>query len=381
MSEAKAKKLRTNTARPGDIVFTQRGTLGQVALVPEAAFPVYVISQSQMKLTVDPAKADRGYVYYACTSAHFIRQVHDNAVAAGVPHINLRTLRNLTVPLPPRGEQRRISAFLGCLDDRIDLLRQTNITLEAIAQALFKSWFVDFDPVRAKAEGREPEGMDAATAALFPSEFKDSELGLIPKGWRVRSLDSFATYLNGLALQRFPPESDSEYLPVIKIAQLRAGHTSGADRASARLKPDYIVRDGDVLFSWSGSLEVEFWCGGDGALNQHLFKVTSGEVPNWFCYQATKHFLPSFRETAANKATTMGHIQRRHLTEARLALPSSEFLNAVSPLIASLSDKRVCNALQAREIASLRDTLLPRLISGKLRLPEAESLIETTEMA
>ncbi|MCC6247825.1 MAG: restriction endonuclease subunit S, partial [Rubrivivax sp.] len=255
-------------------------------------------------------------------------------------------------------------------------LRQTNATLESIAQALFKSWFIDFDPVRAKAEGREPEGMDAATAALFPAEFEESALGLIPKGWSVQSLDSFATYLNGLALQKFPPESDDEFLPVIKIAQLRAGHTVGADRASARLKPEYIVRDGDVLFSWSGSLEVEFWCGGDGALNQHLFKVTSATVPKWFCYLATRHFLPGFRDIAAHKATTMGHIQRKHLTEAKLAMPPASVIgqlgrHAIEPLL----ERRVTASLQARELAALRDALLPRLVSGKLRLPEVQEAV------
>ncbi|MDF6974784.1 restriction endonuclease subunit S, partial [Escherichia coli] len=133
--------------------------------------------------------------------------------------------------------------------------------------------------------------MDEASAAQFPDAFEESELGLVPRGWAVRSLDSFANYLNGLALQKYPPESDDEYLPVIKIAQLRAGSASGADRASSRLKPEYVVHDGDVLFSWSGTLEVELWCGGDGALNQHLFKVTSTEVPKWFYYLSTRHFL------------------------------------------------------------------------------------------
>jgi len=250
-------------------------------------------------------------------------------------------------------------------------LRQTNTTLEAIAQALFKSWFIDFDPVRAKAEGRAPEGMDAATAALFPSEFEESQLGLIPKGWNVRSLDSFASYLNGLALQKYPAESEDEYLPVIKIAQLRAGHTNGADKASNRLPPAYVVRDGDVLFSWSGSLEVDIWCGGDGALNQHLFKVSSSEVPKWFYYLATKHFLPGFREIAAHKATTMGHIQRGHLTASKLALPPTQVINALSSMMNPLIERRINGALRSRELASLRDTLLPRLISGKLRLSEA----------
>lgn len=275
--------------------------------------------------------------------------------------------------LVDRRTQDSAVEFLRVLDDRIDNLRQTNTTLEAIAQAMFKSWFVDFDPVRAKADGREPEGMDAATAALFPSEFEDSELGPIPKGWRVCPLDSIADYLNGLALQKYPPESDAEFLPVIKIAQLRAGHTNGADRASARLKPEYIVEDGDVLFSWSGSLEVEVWCGGRGALNQHLFKVTSTEVPKWFYYFATRLHLPSFRDTAAHKATTMGHIQRRHLTEAKIALPPPDVMEALSAVAAPLFERRIDNALQTRTLTKLRDTLLPRLISGKLRLPEAAS--------
>lgn len=298
--------------------------------------------------------------------------------ASGTTHqtIYFPEVKAFHVALPPRDIQRGVADILGMLDDRIDLLRQTNATLESIAQVLFKSWFIDFDPVRAKQAGREPEGMDAATAALFPAEFEESAQGLIPKGWTVRSLDSLATYLNGLALQKFPPESDDEFLPVIKIAQLRAGSTAGADRASARLKPEYIVQDGDVLFSWSGSLEVEFWCGGDGALNQHLFKVTSVEVPKWFYYLATRHFLHDFREIAAHKATTMGHIQRKHLTEAKLAVPPASKLTAFGQLIGPLLDRRIANSLQARELAALRDTLLPRLISGKLRLPEAQEQLE-----
>lgn len=295
---------------------------------------------------------------------------------AVMPKLTQGNLNKIQIPCPPLSEQDAVIGVLGALDDRIDLLRQTNATLESIAQALFKSWFFDFDPVRAKAEGREPEDMDAATAALFPAEFEDSALGLIPKGWTVRSLDSFATYLNGLALQKYPAESEDEYLPVIKIAQLRAGHTNGSDRASARLKPEYVVRDGDVLFSWSGSLEVEFWCGGEGALNQHLFKVTSSEVPKWFYYLATKHFLPGFREIAAHKATTMGHIQRGHLTASRLALPPAPVIQALSSVMGPLLERRINGALQARELAAVRDSLLPRLISGRLRLPEAMEAAE-----
>jgi type I restriction enzyme S subunit len=364
---------RNRRAKPthGDIVITREAPMGDVCMVPEGL--ECCLGQRQVLLRPNSALVNPRFLHFALQSEVVQNQIAwSEGTGSTVSNLRIPVLKALVIPTPPRDAQDLVASTLGALDDRIDLLRKTNATLEAIAQALFKSWLVDFDPVRAKAEGREPEGMAPATAALFPGEFEESELGLVPKGWSIRSSDSFATYLNGLALQKYPPESESEFLPVIKIAQLRAGHTSAADRASASLKPEYIVRDGDVLFSWSGSLEVELWCGGPGALNQHLFKVTSAEVPKWFFYLATKHFLPGFREIAAHKATTMGHIQRKHLTEARLAMPSNDVLSAISPLFESLIDRRVCNAVQARELAELRDTLLPRLISGKLRLPEAE---------
>ena len=278
--------------------------------------------------------------------------------------------------MPSIEEQRELAEFFGALDDRIALLRETNATLEAIAQAMFKSWFVDFDPVRAKSHGLAPAGMDEATAALFPDSFEESELGLVPKGWEVRALDEIATYLNGLALQKFPPSDDS-WLPVIKIAQLRKGDTVGADRAGRNLKPEYIIQNGDVLFSWSGSLEVEVWCGGEGALNQHLFKVTSKAFPKWFYLHWTRHHLDHFRQIAASKATTMGHIQRAHLSEAKVLVPPAALLVAMDAYFAPLLARSIQNELQSQTLTTLRDTLLPRLISGQLRLPEV--VAEATE--
>lgn len=372
-SDVEAKYSRTRI-RADDVLMTVVGSVGQVAVVP-AELTGWNLARAVALLR----PRERAWARWIALCLRSPPVQHKLGMAANTTvqtTINLKDLRKLELPMPPAAERVAIEEVLCALDDRIDLLRHTNATLESLAQALFKSWFIDFNPVRAKAEGREPEGMDAATAALFPAEFEESALGLIPKGWTVRSLDSFATYLNGLALQKYPAESEDEYLPVIKIAQLRAGHTNGSDRASARLKPDYVVRDGDVLFSWSGSLEVEFWCGGDGALNQHLFKVTSAEVPKWFYYLATKHFLPGFREIAAHKATTMGHIQRGHLTESRLALPPTSVMHALSSMMVPLLERRINGALQARELAAVRDSLLPRLISGNLRLPEAQEVVE-----
>jgi len=371
-------KFGPKVAQPGDVVVTTKGnSTGRIAFVARN-MPAFVYSPHlSYWRSKDVSVVQPGFLRAWSRSAEFLEQLEAMSRSTDMaPYLSLTDQRRLQITLPPMNVQTQIAELGDAIESRIDLLRQTNATLESIAHALFKSWFIDFDPVRAKAEGREPEGMDASMAALFPAEFEQSTSGLIPKGWAVRSLDSFAEYLNGLALQKYPPESDDEYLPVIKIAQLRAGNTNGADRASARLKPAYIVRDGDVLFSWSGSLEVEFWCGGDGALNQHLFKVSSDEVPKWFYYLATKHFLPSFREIAAHKATTMGHIQRKHLTEAVLALPPDSVMQALSQLVAPLLERRVTGALQARELTALRDSLLPRLISGKLRLPEVQEQLE-----
>lgn len=289
------------------------------------------------------------------------------------PSLNRNFIYSIRIQVPARWEQDEIAHLLNSLDDRIALLRETNTTLEAIAQALFKSWFVDFDPVHAKQQGLAPAGMDEATAALFPDSFEESALGLVPKGWKVCALDEIATYLNGLALQKFPPSDDS-WLPVIKIAQLRKGDTVGADRAGRNLKPEYIIQNGDVLFSWSGSLEVEVWCGGEGALNQYLFKVKSKEFPKWLYLHWTRHHLDHFRQIAASKATTMGHIQRAHLSEAKALVPPAALLGAMDAYFAPLLARIVQNELQAQTLATLRDTLLPRLISGQLRLPEAEAL-------
>jgi len=299
---------------------------------------------------------------------------------SAVPGLNRDYAHARAIAVPELTEQRAIAHIIGTLDDKIELNRRQNETLEAMARALFKAWFVDFAPVRAKMEGRWQRGqtlpgLPAHLYDLFPDRLVESELGEIPEGWEMRSLDSIANYLNGLALQKFPPESETEFLPVIKIAQLRAGNTNGADKASTQIKPEYVVVDGDVLFSWSGSLEVEVWNGGRGALNQHLFKVTSNEVPKWFYFFATRQHLPDFRAIAAGKATTMGHIQRKHLTDARIAVAPPESMKKFDAVIASQFDQLVSNAQQSRSLAQLRDTLLPKLISGELRVPDAERIV------
>jgi type I restriction enzyme S subunit len=278
----------------------------------------------------------------------------------------------MTFPRPV--EQRAIAHILGTLDDKIELNRRMNETLEATARAIFKSWFVDFDPVRAKMRGEQPAGLAPHIAALFPDALVETELGQAPEGWEVIGLNEIATFLNGLALQKYPP-MNGDSLPVIKIAQLRKGNAEGADRANTEIEDAYVVEDGDVLFSWSGSLECVLWTGGRGALNQHLFKVTSDRFPKWFYYLWIHHHLLWFQSIAAGKATTMGHIQRHHLAEAKVHVPRPPLLAHADEVFGPMINALVSRSLESRTLAALRDTLLPKLISGELRVADAEKLI------
>jgi len=291
--------------------------------------------------------------------------------SSGRQRVPTNALSHITVPLPPLSEQRAIAAILGSLDDKIELNRRMNATLEAIARALFKSWFVDFDPVYAN-RGERASSLPDEMLALFPDTLVESELGMIPAGWRVAPLDKIAHYQNGIAWQRYAAEEGEDYLPVIKIREMRQGFVDeNSNRARPNIKPACRVYDGDVLFSWSGSLLVDFWTGGNGALNQHLFKVTSKKYPRWFYYHWTKYHLEQFQSIAAAKATTMGHIKRGDLKRAMVLIPPMSLLEQMTKTIAPLLEKIILNRLESRTLAELRDTLLPRLISGQLRVPEA----------
>ncbi len=340
-------------------------------LVQWTGSPAYISNNAMSIVPNTLSAADTRFLYYALLNESFA----DVTTGSAQPQITITHLSKKQIYWHRSVDSRKdIASVLGALDDKIELNRKVSETLEAIARALFKSWFVDFDPVRAKAEGRDP-GLPPDIAALFPDSFEDSELGKIPKGWQLRGLDEIARFLNGLALQKYPALT-GRTLPVIKIAQLRIGNTAGADEASADLERDYIVSDGDVLFSWSGSLECVLWTGGKGALNQHLFKVTSTSFPKWFFYLWIHRHLNDFRHVAAGKATTMGHIQRHHLSDAKAVIPTSEILKGADSILSPLVERIITARLESRTLARLRDTLLPKLISGEIRVADAERFVE-----
>ncbi len=349
-------------AEPGDLLFCVRGsTTGRMNWADQR----YAIGRGVAAIR---HRADPGLQPLICA-------VLDNelpqllAQATGSTFANVSVLQLASLPWPELDicHQHDMARILGSLDDRIELNRLMGETLENIAISLYKSWFIDFAPVRALADGRESL-LPTHLAGLLPNHFVASELGPIPEGWWVRSLDEIASFVNGLALQKYP-STPTGSLPIVKIAQLRSGNLQGADLASADIDSRYIVEDGDILFSWSGSLECRFWAGGRGALNQHLFRVIPNGTPKWLCYFAILSHLNEFRSIAAGKATTMGHIQRHHLSDAKQVLPPQDVLASLNEIIAPLVERAIETAIEARNLVSLRNAMVPRLIDGGLRIP------------
>jgi type I restriction enzyme S subunit len=265
---------------------------------------------------------------------------------------------------------------LSLFDDRIALLHETNATLEAIAQALFKSWFVDFDPVHAKQQGRAPEGMDEATAAHFPDSFEESELGLVPKGWDISAIYDLAQYINGASYKAFEPNLERRGLPIIKIAELKAGVTAQTAFSDVSMPEKYRIGARDILFSWSGnpdtSIDTFVWSHGNAWLNQHIFRV----VPNLsnersFVLLTLKYLKPVFAEIARNKQTTgLGHVTVADLKRLQVVRPNTLILQRWNELVDPLVEQALVVEQQSQTLAQLRDTLLPQLISGQLCLPD-----------
>lgn len=284
--------------------------------------------------------ADEDYLYYLVCSP----LVRDPAIksmvgSSGRQRVQTDVVQNLEIDVPELSIQRKIGALLKALDDKIALNNAINKNLLQQAQSIFTQEFLLLDS--------------------------------IPDGWQESSLLGIADYLNGLAMQKYRPKDDEQGLPVLKIKELRQGSCdSNSELCSPSIKPEYIVHDGDVIFSWSGSLLVDLWCGGTCGLNQHLFKVTSTTYDKWFYYAWTNHHLQKFAAIAADMATTMGHIKREELAKAEVLIPTQSDHDRIGGLLAPLYDLVIANRIENRKLASLRDELLPQLMSGQLDVSE-----------
>lgn len=354
----------TDLSKAGD-------TLGYPALIPALAGRRYLHNQRIGLVEIhDEEKLDKRFLFYRLRASDYRQHILATASGSTVRHTSPGRICQFETTLPPIDKQRAIAEVLGALDDKIEQNRRTARALERLAQKIFQAWFVDFEPVKAKAAGAT--GFPSMPQPVFdalPSRFVDSAIGLVPEGWEVKALSEIATFLNGLALQKYPPRGDGKDLRVVKIAELRKGSADGADLANSDVPAGYVIDDRDLVFSWSGTLEAEFWFGGKGALNQHLFKVSSLHFPSWFCMLWIRHHLPWFRAIAASKATTMGHIKRGHLQEAKVVVAPAFVLGQVNQVISSLYDMQAQSRIESRKLATMRDYLLPQLLRGDVQIP------------
>lgn len=334
------------------IVVGRKGTVGTVYY---SETPFYCIDTAYY-LTEDDTKEDLKYLYYLLNHLPLKKLNTDSAV----PGLNRDNAYSQVFSLPPIQEQKSIAHILSTLDNKIEVNNQINKTLENMAQAIFKQWFVDFEFPNEDGEPYKSSG----------GEMIESELGMIPKGWEVKGLDEIAEFLNGLAMQKFRPEENEKAYPVLKIKELRQGRTDeSSDLCSSNIDEKYIVRDGDIIFSWSGSLLVDIWCGGNCGLNQHLFKVTSDKFDGWFVYQWNKYHLDRFVNIAKSKATTMGHIKRKDLSDSKVLIPSDKIYLKAAQHQKYLFEKIKYSKIEMKRLEEIRDALLPKLMSGKIRVP------------
>lgn len=283
---------------------------------------------------------DADFVYYLISSP-LVREpaIKSMVGSSGRQRVQTDVVQGITVMVPMLEEQKAIANILKMLDDKIAINKRINDNLYAQAKAIFADCFINIDS--------------------------------IPDGWGQGSLLNIANYLNGLAMQKFRPQKDEVGLPVLKIKELRQGSCDvNSELCSPSIKSEYIIRDGDVIFSWSGSLLVDIWCGGTCGLNQHLFKVTSEVYDKWFYYLWTAHHLDRFIAIAADKATTMGHIKREELAKAEVLIPSESVYQEIGSIMKPIFELMISNRIEAYKLAALRDELLPKLMSGEIDVTE-----------
>lgn len=349
--------MRRGIPQEGDVVLTVEAPLGEVAqLGPEK------IALAQRVVTLRGKKGilDNSYLLYLLQTEEMLEQLKSRATGTTVLGIKQSELRKVPLSLPPINQQKTAAQTLKTLDDRITLLRDTNATLEAIARALFKSWFVNFDPVRAKVEGLEPEGMDAITAALFPDSFEESELGLVPRGWRVGQIGDELRIAYG------------KNLPTTRL--LEEGFPVFGGNGQIGFFSEYLYESRQVIVACRGAAS--------GKINQSSPKafVTN----NSLILEKTKNlpfsYLKGFMKNSDLVPYVTGSAQPQvtidNLKVFKILVPTESVVTCFESIAGLIEDQIEQNNCQAQTLTQLRDTLLPRLISGQLLLPEVEASVE-----
>ncbi|KKO71547.1 restriction endonuclease subunit S [Kerstersia gyiorum] len=385
------ERLQQHKFQLHDIVFSRRGDVTKNALIRTQEIG-WLCGTGCLKLRLGKARiANAKFISYYLRLPNTKQWLIRHAVGATMPNLNTSILSSVPINLPPLEDQLEIASILEALDDRITLLRETNKTLEAIAQAIFKSWFVDFDPVRAKMEGRQPEGMDEATAALFPDSFEESELGLVPKGWTPLYVSQAADIVKGKSYSSkdLVNSHDTALVTLKSFARGGGFRMDGFKPYSGTYKPNQIVSPGDLIVAYTDVTQAAELIGKPAivvGIDSYTTLVASLDVgiirPNesicgrQFLYNLFRTDSFQSHALAHTSGTTVLHLAKEGVGSFRFAYPKPELTHKFEVITSSFAEQRQINSDKIRTLSALRDTLLPRLISGQLRLPEAQEQIE-----
>jgi len=371
------QRIKKSALRPGDVVIVRTGKPGTCAVIPEWLNDA---NCSDLVIARCGAEIRPRFLCYWINSAA-AHHISSHLVGAVQQHFNVGAAKKMLVATPSLFAQDQVISILGSIDDRITLLRETNATLESIAQALFKSWFVDFDPVRAKAEGLEPQAMDATTA-LFPDSFEESELGLVPRGWAVKPVGNAVDCLGGGTPDTKEPSywEPAEHCwttpkdlsglqsPVLLRTE-RQLSTLGLAKVSSGLLPA-----GTLLLSSRAPIGYLAIAQMPVAVNQGYIAIPrGGELSPLYMLFWCRQNMEGIKGRA--NGSTFMEISKKAFRPIPALVPNAEVLDAFANIADSLFERLIENERQAQTLTQLRDTLLPRLISGQLRLPEAEALV------
>jgi type I restriction enzyme S subunit len=363
-----------------DIYISIVGTVGLVGSVPISLNGANLTENAAKICSIDSAKVNSRYLTYYLRSEAGQRAINSLTVGSTQPKLALFRIEQIEIPVPSLNVQHEIAATLGALDDRITLLRETNATLEAIAQALFKSWFVDFDPVRAKMEGRVPEGMDEATAALFPDSLEETELGMVPTGWGVGTLADVAT-LNAQSLSTRNPPTEINYIDLTGVKANVFDVPQCYSFADAPSRARRILREGDCIV---GTVRPGNRSFGFIATAQNNLTGSTG----FAVLSPQQHWMAAYTYLCATRDESIGRLAALADGGAYPAVrpdvvastpcikPQDEVMKLFDSVARPLLDAISANSEQAQTLSTLRDTLLPRLISGQLRVAEAQTAVE-----
>lgn len=347
--------------KKGDLIVAMTeqtdGLLGSCAIVPEDN--LYLHNQRLGLITVCNGAADKMFIYHLFKSRFIRRQLRLTATGSKVKHTSPDRIYDLKVYLPPVAEQKKIAAVLSSLDAKIDINNRINAESESMVKTLYNYWFVQFDFPDKNGKPYKSSG----GKMVYDEQLKRE----IPEGWGVNSLWDIADYFNGLAMQNYRPVS-KDYLKVIKIREMNGGFSDSTEKARTDIPKEAIIDNGDILFSWSATLDVKVWSKGKGALNQHIFKVTSKHYPKSFIYFELLNYLHHFKMLAERRKTTMGHITQEHLKQSRIIIPKLKLIKELEGMVSPVFKKMLILKQENQQLTQLRDWLLPMLMNGQVRV-------------